>query len=137
MLLDAIVMGSVVIPQSALFYPLPYYSLPSGWSILTTLLKLPEISVRVLLSLFLALRSSLGPLCSGTQEVPVFGGWFLHVGLPLVTMCYSTQLPTPGWEFMTTLGYEWNIIHQRLRYRWTIWVRNHSPFFLICSGKKI
>ncbi|KAF8492448.1 hypothetical protein F5888DRAFT_917715 [Russula emetica] len=26
------------------------------------------------------------------------------------------------WEFMTTLGYEWNIIQERLRYRWTIWI---------------
>lgn len=26
------------------------------------------------------------------------------------------------WEFMTTLGYEWNIIQERHRCRWTIWV---------------
>jgi len=26
------------------------------------------------------------------------------------------------WEFMTTLGYEWNIIQKRPRFRWTIWV---------------
>ncbi|KAI0275777.1 hypothetical protein BGY98DRAFT_990556, partial [Russula aff. rugulosa BPL654] len=26
------------------------------------------------------------------------------------------------WEFMTTLGYEWDIIQKRLRYRWSIWI---------------
>ena len=74
---------------------------------------------------------------SRTQEVPVSSGWLLHVGLPLVTTyCItqlSRQLPTLSWEFMTTLGYEWNIIHERLRFRWTIWVRNDSPIFLFCD----
>lgn len=99
------------------------------------------MSVRALLGLFFELGSSPGPPFSGTQEDPVSGGWFLHVGLPLVTMCYLTQLPTPSWEFMTTLGYEWNVIQERLRSGWTIWVGNDSPVFL-CSaifqwGKKI
>ena len=88
----------------------------------------------------LSMRSSPGSPFSGTQEVPVSGGWFLHVGRPFVATCCLTQLSTPSWEFMTTLGYEWNIIHQRLQYRWTIWVRNHSPFFFglrYSSGKKI
>ncbi|KAI0275779.1 hypothetical protein BGY98DRAFT_990566, partial [Russula aff. rugulosa BPL654] len=26
------------------------------------------------------------------------------------------------WEFMTTLDYEWNIIQERIRFRWTIWI---------------
>ena len=33
------------------------------------------------------MRSSAGPSLSGAQEVPVCGGWFLHVSLPLVAMC--------------------------------------------------
>jgi hypothetical protein len=88
------------------------------------------MSVRVLFCLSLELRSSPGPPLSGTQEGSVFGGWFLHVGLSLVTMRCITQLPTPSWEFMTTLGYEWNIIRERVRFRWTIWVCNDPPAFL-------
>jgi hypothetical protein len=38
--------------------------------------------------LSLGLGSSPGPPFSGTQEVPVFSGWFLHVGLPLSTMYF-------------------------------------------------
>jgi len=36
------------------------------------------MSVRVLLAS--QTEKLTGPPCSGTQEVPVFGGWFLHVG---------------------------------------------------------
>ncbi len=40
--------------------------------------------MHVLLGLSLELRSSPDSPFSGTQEVPEFGGWFLHVGLALV-----------------------------------------------------
>jgi hypothetical protein len=80
---------------------------------------------------------------SGIQKALLFGGWLLHVGLPLVTTRFITQLsrqlPTLSWEFMTTLDYEWNIIQERIRFRWTIWVRNDSPIFFVLrysSGKK-
>ena len=93
----------------------------------------------VCFSASLSIRSSPGLPLSGTQKVPVLGGWFLHVSLLLrCVVCYVTQLPTPSWEFMTTLGYEWDIIQKRLRYRWSIWVRNDSPFLfcVILVGKK-
>ena len=31
---------------------------------------------------------------------------------------------------MITLDYEWSVIRGRRPYRWTIWVCDHSPFFL-------
>jgi hypothetical protein len=44
----------------------------------------------------------------------------------------TTNLPH-SWEFLTTLGYEWDVIRGRLPYRWTIWVRTNiriTSFFL-------
>jgi hypothetical protein len=40
--------------------------------------------------LSLELGSSPGPPLSGTQEVPVFGGWFLHVGLPRYNVLHNS-----------------------------------------------
>ena len=128
MLLGAIVMGSVVI-----FSPLFIPTLLVLLTIRMVNFKDPAVIASDIgawaLNIFLLMRSSPAHWhLSGTQEVPVFGGWFLHVGQPPVTIHYLTQLLTPSWEFMTTLGYEWNVIQERLRYRWTIWVRSRSPF---------
>ena len=47
--------------------------------------------------------------------------------------CHITLFFTLSWEIVTTLDYEWNVIRGRRPYRWTIWVCNHSPFF-VCSA---
>lgn len=49
-----------------------------------------------------------------------------------VWLMVTTNLPH-SWEFLTTLGYEWDVIRGRLPYRWTIWVRTNiriPSFFL-------
>src|SRR5258708_27145447 len=48
-------------------------------------------------------------------------------------MSHTTQFLIPSWEFVITLDYEWNVIRGRRPYRWTIWVRNHSPLS-VCSA---
>lgn len=35
-----------------------------------------------------------------------------------------------SWEFFTTLGYEWRVIQDRSRYRWTIWVSTSLGYSL-------
>lgn len=89
--------------------------------------------MRELLSLFLELRGSPDSLSSGTQDVLDSCGRVLHVGLPLswhfsVVVCCTTQLPTPSWEFLITLDYEWGVIQGRRPCRWTIWVCNDLLF---------
>ncbi len=44
---------------------------------------------------------------------------YWHFAVP---MCHITQSPTPSWEFMISLDYEWSVIRGCRPYRWTIWV---------------
>jgi hypothetical protein len=68
---------------------------------------------------------SSGSFDSYPCEVLARGGWPLHVSLRSFSVCYATQFSLSSWEFFTALDYEWRIIRSRLRYRWTIWVRNN------------
>jgi len=56
--------------------------------------------------------------------------WYLHVGLLYRVYLPLSDRSTPAssWEFLTTLGYEVNIIRGRRPYRWTIWVSTGSIF---------
>src|SRR5712691_9397461 len=67
---------------------------------------------------------------SRAQELQPCHRWHLPVGLlcpvDLQPSCRLTL--APSWEFFTTLDYEFNVIRGRRPYRWTIWVRNCSPF---------
>ena len=49
------------------------------------------------------------------------------------------SIPSPSWEFFTTLGYEWNVVRRRLPYLWTIWVCGNMKYVLplcfLCSGQ--
>ena len=65
--------------------------------------------VKLRSSRFLCMASSCGPSSHWHSAAPM------------------SQFLIPSWEFVITLDYEWNIIRGRRPYRWTIWVRNHSP----------
>ena len=67
----------------------------------------------------------------------IVDGFFMWACLSLQCVSYFiTRLHSHSWEFMTTLGYEWNIIQKRLRYGWTIWVRNYFSCVLRYSSAK-
>jgi hypothetical protein len=61
----------------------------------------------------------------------VFDGIFLCVAcLSRITRrsCHVIALLF-SWEFVTTLGFEWNVIRGHRPYRWTIWVSGDGPLF--------
>ena len=46
------------------------------------------------------------------------------------------SIPSPSWEYFTTLEYEWSVIRGRRPYRWTIWVGRYTHFLVssVTSG---
>ena len=77
-----------------------------------------------------------GPTISAALKkfLCVIDGFFMRV-CPLLQCIESclTRLRTSSWEFISTLGYELDIIRGHLRFRWSIWVGSNSPLFLFCS----
>jgi hypothetical protein len=58
-------------------------------------------------------------------------GWLLYVSLlPLIGLFrrFASQFLIYSWEFLITLGFEWDVIRGRRPHRWTIWVCSHSLF---------
>ena len=46
----------------------------------------------------------------------------------------SNSIPTPSWEYVTTLEYEWKVFRGQIPYRRTIWVREYMRIALLSSA---
>ena len=70
-----------------------------------------------------------GFLYSDSRKALARRKWPLHVRLqwsmsPGITWLNRPFNFTRSWEFVTTLGYEWDVFRGRRRYLKTIWVRS-------------
>ena len=46
----------------------------------------------------------------------------------LVFLVLPNSIPTPSWEYVTTLEYEWKVFRGQIPYRRTIWVREYALY---------
>ena len=109
----------------------------SVWSTPTIPLRTRGILVRT--TCFQVVKPTESSLDSAADQPISRFEWSLHVTCefirshqPLSCQCMTQpSIPTPSWEYFTSIEYEWSVIRGHRPYRWTIWVRRYIYLTLV------